>query len=198
MERVQKLWRKSIMGFPNDTDYDTPQGMADAEEAIRQAIADLFLAVAADYGFTNNHVQIVFRAVTTPEEFDIISMIDDPDTADEDAADRRKLERHFYIDQRSFKRTPTELTYTYGLHIFYGFKDEYAKIPAGRRSLGELYALNTKFEKMLADNQTLGLDERISHSFLQMPSKPRWLPQDSQGNSTTVIDDTLAVVLRVC
>lgn len=180
------------------TDYDDMDGMVLAELAIRTAIRDCFVNVSAPYLYDVNHSHIAPRFVDTDAEYSAIAEVDDPDTAAQAPADRRKLVRYFQVIYAGHKWTARELTLHYEVSISMGFKDEYATAPAGRRSYDELTALNMRFGKYLADNQNLGLDDRVSHLFLQTPQRPTWTPEDPQGAATVTMNNTLAVVLQVC
>lgn len=184
--------------MPLPADYDDPQGEADAELVVREAIRDIFLGVATPYGYTSAHCHTVPRYPDTIAEWEAIATIVDPDTEPEAAEGERRTTRYFAVVWAGMSRVLSELTIRYDVQVSYGFKDEYARAPAGRRTYDELVALNMKFAKTLADNQELGLDDRVSHSFLQAPLRPRWTPEDDQGNPTVTIDNTLSVTLQVC
>lgn len=184
--------------MPLPSDYDSPQGEADAERAVRDAVRDLFLSESSDYGFTSDLAHTVPRYPDTDEEWEAIATIVDPDTAAGADEDKRRLIRYFTVVWAGMGRVLAELTIRYDVQISFGFKDEYAAAPAGRRSYNELVELVSRFGKKLADNQELGLDDRVSHTFLQVPTRPRWQEADDQGNATVTIDATLAVVLQVC
>lgn len=178
-------------------DYDNPAGEALAEAEIRAAMKGLFLAVAAPYGYDDDHSHTEPRYPDTQEEFDEIYTIDDPDTADADDDGKRRLTRYFVITWAGMSRVLSELTIRYDVQISMGFKDSYAFDPT-LRSYNQLVALVHEYGKHLADNQELGLDDRVSHTFLQAPLRPRWTGEDEQGNATVTVDCTLAVVLQVC
>lgn len=184
--------------MPLPADYDSPQGEADAEVAVREAIRDIFLGVAGAYGYTSAHCHTTPRYPDTIDEWNAIATIVDPDTEPEATEGERRLTRYFSVVYAGMSRVLSELTLRYDVHVSMGFKDEYQRAPAGRRSYDEIVALNMKFGKTLADNQELGLDDRCSHTFLQAPLRPRWTPEDDQGNPTVTIDNTLSVVLQVC
>lgn len=184
--------------MPLPQDYDSPAAQATAELVIRESIRDLFLSVSVPYGFAPELVHVCPRYTETDSEWDAIATIEDPDTADVGDDAKRRLLRYFAIAWAGQGRVLAELTFRYDLQITMGFKDEYATGASGRRSWNELVALVQEFDKQLADNQELGLDDRVSHMFLQCPLRPIWDGDDPQSSSSVTVNATLAVVLQVC
>jgi hypothetical protein len=185
--------------MPLASDYfETPDKMAAAELVIRGAIRDSFLVVATAYLFDSNHAHLSPRFVETDADFESIAMVEDPDTAaNGPSGEHRKIVRYCHVLYAGHRAGLYELTINYEIDVSLGFKDEYASTP-GLRSYDELTALNFKFEKYLRDNQNLGLDDRVSHGFLQTPAKPVWTPVDNQGSTTVTLTHSLAVTLKVC
>lgn len=183
------------MPLPND--YDSIDGEAAAELVVREAIRDIFVGVATPYLFDNAHSHICPRYPETLDEWNTIGTVEDPDTGNQPAGNKRRLVRYFAVKWVGQGRRLRELTLNYELEVSMGFKDAYASAPT-KRSYNELVELNMKLGKVLADNQELGLDDRVSHNFMQTPFKPSWTPIDEQGETTVTITNTLAVVLKVC
>jgi len=183
--------------MPLPSDYDSPDGEAAAEVAIRTAIRDIFVGVGSAYLFDADHSHLCPRYPDTMDEWNRIGTVEDPDTVAQPPENKRRLVRYFAVKYVGMRRTRVELTLAYDIEISMGFKDAYAS-DTSLRSYNQLTELNMKFGKTLADNQELGLDERVSHNYLQMTSRPNWTPVDEQGESTVTIGDSLAVVLKVC
>lgn len=184
--------------MPLPDDYDNPGGQAEAEATIRESIKGIFLSVAGPYGFNTSLAHVCPRYTETDEEWEAVATIEDPDTMDAGDDAKRRLLRYFAIAWAGQNRVLAELTFRYDLQITLGFKDEYATGTPGRRSWNELVALVQQFDKRLADNQELGLDDRVSHTFLQCPLRPIWDADDPQSVSAVTVNATLAVILKAC
>lgn len=179
------------MPLPND--YDDPDGMAAAELAVRTAIRDIFAGVALAYGFPNDHCHICPRDPDTEAEWNAIAMIDDPDAA----APKPKVMRYmdiFYGGRRRVSKQDMLLRYV----ISYSMTLKDSATDPSLRALNQLVSLEFKFGKTIDDNQELGLDERVSHNYLQTPTRPLITPVDDQGGSVITNFNTIEVNLKVC
>lgn len=184
------------MALPED--YDTPEGEEQAELEIRKAIVDCFLAVAENerFGFTATLAHDRLRYPDRNNVWEEIATIVDPDTADEDAEKRTRLLRYFAVSLVGFSRTLRELSFRYAIKLSFGFKDVY-KTDENRNSSDELTALLVQYQKYLANNLNLGLDDRVAHQYLNC-GNVRFVLKDAQGNAVQVTDNTLTVILEVC
>jgi len=183
--------------MPLPPDYDSPQGEADAEKAIRGALVDCFLAIAdPTFGFDSSVAHDRMRYLTNADSWEFVSTIVDPDTAAQPVDQQTKLTRYFALGLVGFQGSLRELKFRYALRTSFGFKDAY-KTDSTRNSSDELYACMTQYQKFLRDNLNLGLDDRVSHEYLQLLGI-RFVLKDKQGNAMQVADSTITVVLEVC
>lgn len=185
--------------MPLPSDYDSPAGEAVAEGIIRQALADCFLASGSvDYGFIAGLVHARPRYPRTNEAWLAIATIDDPDTTVTTGSTKVRIVRYFSAKLKGFKRQLQKLTLRYEITISFGFKDEYtAPALAGKNSHDELAACAMRYQKYLADNLNLGLDERITHLYLEMDDN-RFKVIDKQGNASENMTGRIDVVMNVC
>lgn len=184
--------------MPLPSDYDTPAGEGDAEIAIRQALADCFLVVGASYGFTTDLIHTRPRYPETDALFEMICTISDPDTAAAIAASKMRLVRYFSVKLTGFKRTLLQLTLRYQIIISFGFKDTYLAAPmAGQNSHDQQAACTVRYQKYLADNLNLGLDDRATHDYLEM-LYVEFIPVDKQGGAANAMIGKINVFLNVC
>jgi hypothetical protein len=193
---------EAAMPLPND--YDSVDGEAEAELIIRQAIADSFLIIGAAYGFTTDttHTRARYPPVARPTDtgrdttWELISSIVDPDTSAVAATLQTRLMRYFAVSFNSMRRTLRQMTLGYNVKIVFGFKDEYKTDPT-QNSFDQITAAAIKFGKYLADNQTLGLDDRVTHRYFEVRGC-RFVPADKQGRSASVLDCSITIDLQVC
>jgi len=185
------------MALPED--YNSQDGEEEAEFEIRQAIVECFVTSAAKFGFTSDLAHPRPRYPRTDETWFAIGTIEDPDTADAETAEgKARLTRYFSVKFRGFRRTLTELTLRYELIISFGFKDEYEHPDlAGQNSHDELAGCSMRFGRFLAENLNLGLDDRVSHTYLDMYGGD-FIPLDDQGSSAETLLGRLEVQLLVC
>lgn len=185
--------------MPLPGDYNSQVGEEEAERVIRQAIADSFLTAAGSFGFTSNQVHARPRYPRTQAQWTEIGTIADPDT--EDAATdegKKRVVRYFSVKFRGFRRTEKELTLRYDVTISFGFKDEYATTALiGKNSHDELTGCAIRYGRFLADNLNLGLDDRVTHRFLDIYDN-QMIPVDLQGEAAEALFGRLEVVLDVC
>lgn len=184
------------MALPDD--YDSPSGEEQAELVIRQAIVDCFLAVANNerFGFTSELAHSRLRYPDSTKTWELISSIVDPDTVNEDASVQTRLLRYFAVSFIGQSRKLRELTINYAIKISFGFKDVYST-NVNRNSSDEVVGCVMQYGKYLANNLNLGLDDRVSHQYLQT-SNFRFVIKDRQGNAVMVADNKLSVILEVC
>jgi hypothetical protein len=184
--------------MPLPSDYDTPEGEEQAELAIRKAIVDCFLAVAANtrFGFDPGLAHDRLRYPDSAKTWELIATIIDPDTASEPTEKQTRLLRYFAVSLVGFSGALRELTLRYAIKLSFGFKDVYASDDT-RNSSNELVACLIQFQKYLRNNLSLGLDDRVTHQYLNC-GNIRFVLKDAQGNAVQVADNTLNVVLEVC
>jgi hypothetical protein len=184
--------------MPLPTDYDTPEGEELAEVAIRGAIKDCFLQVAENdrFGFTGTLAHTRLRYPDSNDVWDQIATIVDPDTKDAETEEQTRLIRIFAVAFVGFSSKLTELTIRYAIKVSFGFKDVY-KGDATKNSSDELTALLMQYRKYLQNNLSLGLDDRVTHLYLNC-GNVRFVPKDLQGNALQVADCSLSVVLGIC
>jgi hypothetical protein len=186
--------------MPLPTEYETPEGQELAELAIRQAIADIFLGIAEPYLFSANVIHLEPRYVEEEADYKDVFTVLDPDVVPQPQTpkDEYRIHRYFAVEYAGHVRTAKLLSLRYLTVISMGFRDRYQARPLVG-TYKEIVALNMRFERILADNQGLGLDDDlVSHRFYQSPSRPRFAPADDQGGTAVVLDGTLTVDLRVC
>ena len=175
-------------------DYDSPEGEAEAEAEIRQALGACFLLIGADYGFTEELVHDRPRYPRTNEGWEAVGTIEDPDTTNGDTQSR--LTRYCSFKFSGFNRRGKELTLRYSVVISFGFKDEYSGDPT-KNTYGDAAACLVRFGKSLADNPNLGLDDRVTHRQLEIIAD-EWLPISKQGDADVIYYGRIEVVLNVC
>jgi hypothetical protein len=169
--------------MPLPSNYDDPAGMAAAELAIRTAIRDIFAGTALAYGFPDDHCHECPRF---------------PDTQAAQAAGKKRIMRYMDVYYQGHRRaSKQDMTLRYIVSITMTLKDSYASDP-NKRALNEIVELDFKFGKTIDDNQELGLDDRVSHNYLQTPTRPLMTPVDDQGRTIVTLFNTLEVNLKVC
>jgi hypothetical protein len=184
--------------MPLPSNYDDPAGMAAAELAIRTAIRDIFAGTALAYGFPDDHCHECPRFPDTDAEWDAVAMVDDPDTQAAQAAGKKRIMRYMDVYYQGHRRaSKQDMTLRYIVSITMTLKDSYASDP-NKRALNEIVELDFKFGKTIDDNQELGLDDRVSHNYLQTPTRPLMTPVDDQGRTIVTLFNTLEVNLKVC
>jgi hypothetical protein len=184
------------MALPND--YDSPLGEEEAELEIRKAIVECFLSVAGNprFGFDSDHAHTRLRYPDKNSTWEFVASIVDPDTASADPTEQTRLVRYFAVALVGVARTLKELTLRYAIKISFGFKDVYAS-NVNLNSSDELTACLMQYQKFLANNLNLGLDDRVSHQYLTT-TNVRFVLKDAQGSAVQVSDNTLNVILEVC
>lgn len=185
--------------MPLPGDYESSlDGHQQAELAIRTAIVDCFLAVAAtpQFGFDATLTHPRLRYPDSTKTWELISSIVDPDTASADPTVQKRLLRYFAVSFYGQSRVLRELTLNYAMRISFGFKDIYAT-DSNRNSTNEIVGCIMQFEQYLGNNLSLGLDDRVTHQYLQTQSL-RFVLKDKQGNAAMIADNTLKVILEVC
>lgn len=180
-------------------DYNDQDGEEAAELIIREAIAACFLATSAKFGFTDDLVHARPRFPRTDAKWLEIGTIADPDTiAASTDEGKARLTRYFSVKFRGFRRALRQLTLRYDIVISFGFKDEYlAPALAGQNSHDQLAGCSVRFGRYLADNLNLGLDDRVTHTFLEIYNNDT-LRLDKQGNAAEILYGRLDVTLEVC
>jgi len=184
--------------MPLPSDYDSPLGEEQAELAIREAIVDCFLAVAGNvrFGFSSALAHPRLRYPDSAKTWELISSIVDPDTANQSVEEQTRLLRYFAVSWNGQARKLRELTINYAIKVSFGFKDVY-QTDANRNSSDEIVACVMQYQKYLANNLNLGLDDRAFHTYLQT-SGLRFVLKDKQGSAVLVADNRLSVILEVC
>lgn len=180
-------------------DYESSlDGHQQAELAIRTAIVDCFLAVAAtpQFGFDATLAHPRLRYPDSTKTWELISSIIDPDTANANPAEQKRLLRYFAVSFYGQSRKLRELTLRYAMRISFGFKDVYSIDPS-QNSTDQIVGCVMQFSKYLANNLNLGLDDRVEHQYLDT-SALRFVLKDKQGNAVMIADNTLKVILEVC
>lgn len=185
--------------MPLPEDYNSQDGEEEAEIVIRQAIADCFLVAGTPYGFTSSLVHARPRYPRNDTVWYTIGTIPDPDTVDAETPEGvQRLTRFFSVKFAGFKRTLTELILRYEIVISFGFKDEYSHPDlAGQNSHDQLAGCSIRFGRFLAENLNLGLDDRVTHTYLDIFGRD-FIPLDEQGNAAEALAGRLEVVLEVC
>lgn len=184
------------MPLPND--YDSPLGEEQAELEIRKAIVECFLVIGGDprFGFDADHAHERLRYPDSNTTWEFLATIVDPDTASAQPEEQTRLVRYFAVSLVGFARTLRELTFRYAIKVSFGFKDVYASDDT-RNSSNELTACLVQYQKFLANNLNLGLDDRVSHKYLVLDNV-RFVLKDAQGSAVQVSDNRLDVILEVC